>query len=99
MFSVYKQISMKETHYKLALRTIWRGLVIFVKSWAVTLDRLLGDVLRGIARHWVFAAVLVALYVVMFVTMAQSRAQYHHTCMVNYQLSQSVDSLKLMIQR
>lgn len=90
---------MKETHYRLALRTMWRGLVIFFKSWAVTLDRLLGDVLRGIAKHWVFAAVLVALYIIMFITMAQSRAMYHHTSMVNYQLSQSVDSLTLMIKR
>ena len=88
-----------KTHYRLALTTMAKGLCIFFHSWAVTLDRLLGDVLRGIARHWLFAAVLVAIYVVMFVTMAQSRARYHHTCMVNYQLSQSVDSLKLMIQR
>lgn len=88
-----------KTHYKLALQTIGKGLCIFFRSWAVTLDRLLGDVLRGIARHWVFAIALVSLYVVMFVTMAQSRAQYHHVNMVNYQLSQSVDSLTLMIKR
>lgn len=90
---------MKETHYRLALQTIAKGLCIFFKSWAVTLDRLLGDVSRGIVKHWVFASVLVALYVVMFITMAQSRAQYHHVNMVNYQLSQSVDSLTLMIKR
>lgn len=87
------------THYRLALQTIAKGLCIFFRSWGVTLDRLLGDVSRGIVKHWVFAAVLVALYVVMFVTMAQSRAMYHHVNMVNYQLSQSVDSLTLMIKR
>lgn len=90
---------MNRTHYRLALTTIAKGLCIFFKSWAVTLDRLLGDVSRGIVKHWVFAAVLVAIYVIMFVTMAQSRAQYHHVNMVNYQLSQSVDSLTLMIKR
>lgn len=90
---------MRETNYRLALRTMWMGLIIFFKSWGVTLNRLLHDVLHGIARHWLFASVLVALYVVMFVTMAQSRAQYHHVNMVNYQLSQSVDSLTLMIRK
>lgn len=90
---------MNNTHYKLALRTIGKGIVIFLKSWAVTLDRLLHDLLHGIARHWVFAVALLAIYVIMFVTMAQSRAQYHHINMVNYQLSQSVDSLTLMIKR
>lgn len=90
---------MKRTHYRLALQTIAKGLSIFFRSWAVTLDRLLHDVLHGIARHWVFAVALVALYVIMFVTMAQSRAQYHHINMVNYQLSQSVDSLTLMIRK
>lgn len=90
---------MNKTHYKLALITMWKGLVIFFKSWGVTLNRLLHDILHGIARHWVFAVTLVAIYVVMFVTMAQSRAQYHHVNMVNYQLSQSVDSLTLMIRK
>lgn len=90
---------MKRTHYKLALQTIAKGLCIFFRSWAVTLDRLLHDILHGIARHWVFAVALVAIYVVMFVTMAQSRANYHHVNMVNYQLSQSVDSLTLMIRK
>lgn len=90
---------MKRTHYKLAVATMWKGLVIFFKSWGVTLNRLLHDILHGIAHHWVFAVTLVALYVIMFVTMAQSRAQYHHVNMVNYQLSQSVDSLTLMIKR
>ncbi len=88
---------MNKTHYRLALKTIGRGLCIFFRSWAVTLDRLLHDILRGIARHWFFAIALVSLYVIMFVTMAQSRAQYHHVNMVNYQLSQSVDSLTLMV--
>lgn len=90
---------MKRTHYKLALQTIAKGLCIFFRSWCVTLNRLLHDILHGIAHHWVFAAMLVAIYVIMFVTMAQSRAQYHHVNMVNYQLSQSVDSLTLMIKR
>ena len=87
------------THYRLALQTIVKGLCIFFRSWGVTLNRLLHDTLYGIRHHWLFAVTLVMIYVVMFVTMAQSRAQYHHTCMVNYQLSQSVDSLKMMIQR
>ena len=90
---------MNETHYKLALRIMWRGLVIFFRSWAVTLDRLSCDVLRGIARHWFFAIALVTLYVVMFVTMANSRAMYHHQKMVNYELSQAVDSLTLMVEK
>lgn len=90
---------MNKTHYKLALRTMWRGLVIFFKSWAVTLDRLLHDTLRGIARHWFFAITLVTLYIVMFVTMAQSRAMYHHQNMVNYELSQSLDSVKILIEK
>lgn len=90
---------MNKTHYKLALITMWKGLVIFMRSWAVTLDRLQHDILHGIARHWVFAVTLVAIYVIMFVTMAQSRANYHHVNMVNYQLSQSVDSLTLMIRK
>ena len=90
---------MNKTHYKLALAIMWKGLRLFLRSWGVTLNRLLHDILYGIRHHWLFAVTLVTIYVVMFVTMAQSRAQYHHTCMVNYQLSQSVDSLKLMIQR
>ena len=85
------------THYRLALQTIAKGLCIFYRSWAVTLNRLLHDVLHGIARHWVFAVTLVAIYVVMFVTMANSRAQYHHIGMKNYELSQAVDSLTLMV--
>ena len=90
---------MNKTHYRLAIATMWKGLVIFFRSWAVTLNRLLHDVLHGIAKHWLFAVTLIAIYVVMFVTMAQSRAQYHHMNMVNYQLSQSVDSLTLMIRK
>lgn len=90
---------MKRTHYRLALVTIWRGLVIFIRSWGVTLDRLLHDVLRGIARHWFFALMLVTVFGVMFVTMAQSRAQYHHLNMVNYELSQSLDSVKILIEK
>ena len=90
---------MKRTHYKLALQTITKGLCIFFLSWGVTLNRLLHDVLHGIRHHWLFAVTLVVIYVIMFIVMAQSRAMYHHTCMINYQLSQSVDSLKIMIQR
>ena len=90
---------MKRTHYKFALQTIAKGLCIFFRSWAVTLDRLLHDILHGIAKHWLFAVTLVAIYVVMFVTMAQSRASYHHTCMVNYKLSQSLDSMKLIFEK
>ena len=90
---------MKRTHYRLALKTIAKGMCIFFCSWVVTLNKLLHDILHGIRHHWLFAVTLVAIYVVMFVTMAQSRAQYHHVNMVNYQLSQSVDSLTLMIKR
>ena len=90
---------MNKTHYRLALKTIGKVLCIFFKSWGVTLKKLLHDILHGIRHHWLFAVTLITIYVVMFVTMAQSRARYHHTCMVNYQLSQSVDSLTLMIQR
>lgn len=88
-----------KTHYKLALQTIAKGLCIFFRSWGVTLNRLLYDTLRGIRHHWLFAISLVALYVVMFVIMAQSRAMYHHSCMANYQLSQSLDSIKILIEK
>lgn len=88
---------MTETHYKLALATMWKGLRLFLRSWGVTLNKLLHDILHGIRHHWLFAVSLVVIYVIMFIIMAQSRAQYHHTCMVNYQLSQSVDSLTLMV--
>lgn len=90
---------MRETNYRFAILTMWKGLRLFLRSWGITLDRLLHDILHGIAKHWLFAVTLVTIYVVMFVTMAQSRARYHHTCMVNYQLSQSVDSLTLMIRK
>lgn len=90
---------MKETNYRLALETVWKGLRLFLRSWGVTLDRLLHDILRGIRHHWFFTLMLVTVFGVMFVTMAQSRANYHHLNMVNYQLSQSVDSLTLMIRK
>ena len=90
---------MKRTHYKLALITMWKGLVIFTKSWGVTLNRLLYDTLRGIRHHWFFTLMLVAVFGVMFVTMAQSRAGYHHLNMVNYELSQSLDSMKLIVEK
>lgn len=90
---------MKETHYKLALATIWKGLRLFLRSWGVTLDRLLHDTLRGIRHHWFFALMLTTLFVMMFVVMAQSRANYHHLNMVNYELSQSLDSVKLIVEK
>lgn len=90
---------MTETHYKLALQTIAKGLCIFFKSWGVTLNKLLNDILHGIRQHWLFAVTLVALYAIMFVVMAQSRAMYHHSCMVNYQLSQSLDSIKILVEK
>lgn len=90
---------MNKTHYRLALKTIGKGLCIFFKSWGVTLNRLLHDILHGIRHHWLFAVTLVAIYVVMFVVMAQSRAMYHHSCMVNYQLSQSLDSIKILVEK
>ena len=89
---------MKETHYKLAMGTMWKGLRLFISSWGVTLDVLLRDLLRGVAKHWFFAVTLVAIYVLMFFTMAQSRAMFHHGEAVNYQLSQAVDSLELIIK-
>lgn len=89
---------MKETHYKLAMGTMWKGLCLFISSWGVTLNVLLRDILHGIARHWFFAVALVAIYVLMFFTMAESRAQFHHGEMVNYQLSQTVDSLELILK-
>lgn len=90
---------MKRTHYKFALQTIGKGLCIFFKSWGVTLNRLLYDILHGIRHHWLFAVSLVVIYVIMFIVMAQSRAMYHHTCMVNYQLSQSLDSIKILVEK
>lgn len=90
---------MNKTHYKLALITMWKGLVIFLRSWGVTLNRLLHDTLRGIRHHWFFTLMLVTVFVTMFVVMAQSRAMYHHSCMVNYQLSQSLDSVKLLVEK
>lgn len=86
---------MTRTHYNLAFATIWRGIVILFKSWAVTLNRLLYDIIHGISKHWFFVLLLVAAYVVMFLTMAKSRALYHNGEAVNYQLTQVIDSLKL----
>lgn len=90
---------MKRTHYKFALQTIAKGLCIFFRSWGVTLDRLLHDILHGIRHHWFFALMLVTVFVTMFVVMAQSRANYHHLNMVNYELSQSLDSVKLIVEK
>ena len=87
------------THYRLALQTIAKGLCIFFRSWGVTLNKLLNDILHGIRQHWLFAVTLVALYAIMFIVMAQSRAQYHHLNMVNYELSQSLDSIKLIVEK
>lgn len=82
------------THYKLAFQTMWRGIVILIKSWAVTLNRLLFDTLHGIRKHWFFVLILIAAYVCMFMTMAKSRAMYHNGEEINYQLTQVIDSLK-----
>ena len=88
-----------EHSYRNALRMISRGVVLFLRCWSSTLNRLLRDLLHGISKHWFFAALLVASFVMMFMTMADSRAQYHHTQMVNYQLSQSLDSIKILIEK
>lgn len=90
---------MNKTHYRLALQTIWKGLCIFFRSWGVTLNRLLHDILHGIRHHWLFAVTLVALYAIMFIVMAQSRAMYHHTGLENYRLSQSLDSIRLIVEK
>ena len=87
---------MNRTHYKLAFQTMWRGIVILIKSWAVTLNRLLFDVLNGISKHWFFVVLLIAAYVFMFLSMAKSRALYHNGEAVNYQLTQVIDSLKMI---
>lgn len=87
---------MTRTHYKLAFITMWRGMVIFIKSWAVTLNRLLFDILHGIRKHWFFVILLIAAYVVMFLTMAKSRALYHNGEEINYQLTQVIDSLRMV---
>lgn len=90
---------MKETNYKLALAIMWKGIKLFLWSWGVTLNRLLHDILHGIRHHWFFALMLVTVFVTMFVVMAQSRANYHHLNMVNYELSQSLDSVKLIVEK
>ena len=87
---------MTRTNYNLAFLTIWRGIVILFKSWAVTLNRLLFDTLHGIRNHWFFVVLLIAAYVFMFLTMAKSRALYHNGEAVNYQLTQVIDSLKMV---
>lgn len=84
------------TQYKLAFAIILRGIGILIKSWVVTLNRLLFDVLHGIRAHWFFVLILVSAYVVMFVTMAKSRALYHNGEAVNYQLTQVIDSLMML---
>lgn len=85
-----------KTHYRLAFTTIGRGIWILIRSWGVTLNRLLHDVLSGIRRHWFFVLVLIAAYVVMFLTMTESRMMYHNGEQINYQLTQEIDSLQLL---
>ena len=86
---------MKQT-YTYALLTIWKGIRIFTRCWAATLNRLGKDLLHGIFRHWFFALALVAAYVAMFVTMGNARAERDNVSMTNYQLSQELDSLKIL---
>jgi len=87
---------MNDTFYCDAMALMWKGVVLFVRSWAVTMNVLLWDVLLGIRRHWFFAIVLAAAFACMFMVMAKSRAMYHHGEMVNYMLTQQLDSLRIM---
>ena len=87
---------MSDTFYCDAMDLMWKGIVLFIRSWAVTMNRLLWDVLKGIRRHWFFAMVLAAAFAAMFVMTARSRAMYHNGEMINYQLTQQIDSLKLV---
>lgn len=84
--------------YTYALLTIWKGIRIFTRCWAATLNRLLNDLLHGICRHWFFTIVLIAVFVAMFVTMGKARVERDNVSMTNYQLSQTIDSLKLLKQ-
>lgn len=84
--------------YTYALLTIWKGIRIFTRCWAETLNRLLHDLLHGICRHWFFTIVLIAAFVAMFVTMGKARVERDNVSMTNYQLSQTIDSLKLLKQ-
>ena len=43
-----------------------------------------------------YMPVLTAAFAAMFVVMAESRAMYHHGEMINYMLTQQLDSLKLV---
>lgn len=84
--------------YTYALLTIWKGIRIFTRCWAATLNRLLNDLLHGICRHWFFTLVLIAVFVAMFVTMGKARVERDNVSMTNYQLSQEIDSLKILKQ-
>lgn len=85
-----------ETQYKLAFQTMWKGIRLLISSWAVTLNKLLKDLLTGIRKHWLFSIVLIVVYVIMFAKMADSRARFHHGEIVNYQLNRSLDSIKVI---
>lgn len=87
---------MNDTFYRKAMALMWKGMALFMSSWAVTMNVLLLDVVLGIRRHWFFAIVLTAAFAAMFVVMAESRAMYHHGEMINYMLTQQLDSLKLV---
>jgi len=87
---------MEQLSYKSAMSTIWRGVRLFLRCWGITIHRLGKDILHGIFRHWFFALVIVAAYVAMFVTMGNARAERDNVSMTNYQLSQELDSLKIL---
>ena len=87
---------MNDTFYRKAMALMWKGMALFMRSWAVTMNMLLLDVVLGIRRHWFFAIVLTAAFAAMFVVMAESRAMYQHGEMINYMLTQQLDSLKLV---
>lgn len=69
--------------------------MMFLRCWASTLNKLLKDLLHGVCRHWFFALILVAAYVIMFVIMSQARVERDNGEIINYELTQKIDSLKL----
>lgn len=79
--------------YTYALLTIWKGIRIFTRCWAVTLNRLLHDLLLGICRHWFFTLVLVAAFIAMFITMGKARAERDRGEIINYNLQCQIDSI------
>ena len=82
--------------YTYALLTIWKGIRIFTRCWAATLNRLLHDPLHGISRHWFFTIVLIAVFVAMFVTMGKARVERDRGEINNYNLQCQKDSLKIL---